>query len=571
MQQFKLHNSRFKTVFAFWILNAALMTSACSPPPSSESSYLIVGSRTAPNNLDPRQGSDEASTRVAQLIFGSLMEIGDDLRARPHLAERLDNPDPLTYIAHLRHGVKFHDGHELTSKDVVYTFSAFLDPQFLSPWKGAFRVLESVTALDDYTVKFALKEPFASFPIQLVEPPVVPDGSGATMSTHPVGTGPYRFVRYATDDQVVLAAFDDYFLGRPANPGIVFKVIPDDTMRGLELRKASIDVVINDLPPDIVYQLEKRGEFKVVRSPGVDFMYLAFNMRDPILSDQRVRHAIGYAINREAIVKYMRRDLAHVATGLVPPQAWAYEPDVFQFTYDPERAKQLLDEAGYRDPDGDGPRPRLRLSMKTSTNEEYRLQATVMQQDLAKVGIDVDLESYEFATFYADVQKGNFQIYALQWVAGSLVDPDIIRRVFHSEQVPPAGFNRGHYNNPEVDRLIDRATTALDEKDRKVYYSAAQRIIAEDAPYIPIWNRVNAVVAVPTVANLHLSVLSNFESLKDATKTAGGGRAAMQRPEIYDLRLSSSVRASGTYGESGCFSTISLKAFFASSVFPFCT
>jgi peptide/nickel transport system substrate-binding protein len=523
-----MQKAQFKRArLAFCILHFALVCTACSPLATNESSYLVVGSRTAPNNLDPRQGSDEASTRIAQLVFSPLMENGDDLRARPHLAERLDNPDPLTYIAHLRHGVKFHDGHELTSKDVVYTFGAFLDPQYLSPWKGAFRVLESVTALDDYTVRFRLKEPFSSFPTQLVEPPVVPDGSGTTMATHPIGTGPYRFVRYATDDQVVLAAFDDYFEGKPANPGIVFKVIPDDTMRGLELRKASIDVVINDLPPDIVYQLERRGEFRVVRSPGVDFMYLAFNMRDPILSDRRVRRAIGYAIDREAIVKFMRRDLAHVATGLVPPQAWAYEPDVFRFTYDPARARQLLDEAGYPDPDGDGPRPRLRLSLKTSTNEEYRLQATVMQQDLARVGIEVDLQSYEFATFYADVQKGSFQMYALQWVAGALIDPDIIRRVFHSQQVPPAGFNRGHYSNPDVDRLIDLASRALDESERKAYYSAAQKLIAEDAPYIPIWNRVNAVVAVPTVSNLHLNVLSNFVSLKDATKAEGSaGRFA---------------------------------------------
>jgi peptide/nickel transport system substrate-binding protein len=453
------------------------------------------------------------------LIFSSLMTFGDDLRPKPHLAERLDNPDPLTYIVHLRRGVKFHDGHELTSRDVVYTYADYLDPQYISPWKGAFRVLQSVTALDDYTIRFTLKEPFTSFPIQLVTPPIVPDGSGTTMSAHPVGTGPYRFVRYATDDQVVLQAFEDYFQGPPANPGLVMKVIPDDTMRGLELRKASIDIVVNDLPPDIVYQFEKRGDYRVTRSPGIDFMYLAFNMRDPVVSDRRVRLAIGYALNREAIVKYMRRNLARQATGLIPPQAWAYEPDVFQFTYDPERAKRLLDEAGYRDPDGDGPEPRLRLSFKTSTNEEYRLQATVMQQDLARVGIDVNLESYEFATFYADVQKGNFQLYALQWIGGALIDPDILRRVFHSQQVPPSGFNRGHYSNPEVDRLIDAATMAVTEEDRKKDYSAAQKIIAEDAPYIPVWNRVNATVAQPSIANLHLNVLSDFTSLKDVRKT----------------------------------------------------
>ena len=532
-----MQKSKVKRAFAFFIVHFSLtsLTACTSAPHANESDYLIVGVRTAPNNLDPRQGTDETSARASQLLFSSLMTNGDDLRPKPQLAERLDNPDPLTYIAHLRRGVKFHDGHELTSRDVVSTYAPFLDPRYVSPYTGAFRVMQSVKALDDYTVEFRLREPFAAFPIQLVSPPIVPAGSDDSLREHPIGTGPYRFVRYAVDDQVVLAAFPDYFEGAPTNPGIIMKVIPDDTMRGLELRKDSVDLVVNDLPPDLVYQLEKRGEFRVVRSPGIDFMYIGFNMTDPVLRDRRVRHAIGYAIDRDAIITYMRRGLARPAVGLVPPQAWAFEPNVFQFTYDPERARQLLDEAGYPDPDGDGPQPRLRLSFRISTNEEYRLQSTVIQQNLAQVGIEVDLRSYEFATFYADVVKGNFQMYALQWVGGALVDPDILRRVFHSQQVPPAGFNRGRYNNPDVDRLIDLATSALDETERRKYYSAAQKIIADDAPYIPIWNRVNALVAQPSLANLHLNLLSDFLSLKDVRKT---------NSPSYPLRLSSSVRAS---------------------------
>ena len=501
---------------AFYVLIAVL--AGCGQPVTRDRNVVVVAIRTSPNNLDPRQAGDEASQRVSQLVFNCLMDVGDDLRVVPRLAARLDNPDPLTYVAHLRRGVKFHDGHELTSKDVVYTYAAFLDPAYLSPFKGAFRVMKSVRALDDYTVEFTLNEPFAAFPAQLAGvPAIVPDGSGDAMRTFPVGTGPYRFVS-AEEDVVTLAAFEGYFDGLPNNAGIVLKVVPDDTMRGLELRKGSVDVVVNDLPPDMVHQFEKAGGFAVSRDPGLDFSYLGFNMRDPVLSDKRVRHAIGYAINRDAIVTYLRRGLARPAFGLVPPQAWAFEPNVTTFPYDPARAKALLDEAGYRDPDGDGPQPRLRLSFRISTNEEYRLQSTVIQQNLAEVGIDVDLRSYEFATFYADVVKGNFQMYALQWVGGALVDPDILRRVFHSQQVPPAGFNRGRYNNPEVDRLIDLATSALDETERKKYYSAAQKIIAEDAPYIPIWNRVNALVAQPSLANLHLNLLSDFLSLKDVRK-----------------------------------------------------
>jgi peptide/nickel transport system substrate-binding protein len=416
--------------------------------------------------------------------------------------------------------VKFHDGREMTAKDVVFTYGEMIDPSFISPFKGAYRSLRSVRALDDYRVVFTLNEPFAAFPGQLAGPlPIIPAGSGDDFGEHPIGTGPYKFVRYAVDDQVVLAPFADYFDGAPKNKGIVIRVLPDDTMRGLELQKGSIDLVVNDLPPDIVHQFNGKN-FHIAKSQGLDYSYIGINMADPVLKDKRVRHAIGYAIDRKAIVEYLRRGLARPATGLIPSQAWAYEPDIFQFTYDPNRSRQLLDEAGYKDPDGDGPLPRLHLSLKVGNAEEVRLQATVIQQQLRDVGIDLDVRSYEFATMYADVIKGNFQMFSLQWVGGAMVDPDILRRVFYSTQTPPAGFNRGHYSNPEVDRLLDLANAATTEPERKKYYGEAQKVIADDAPYISIWNRTNVAVARPVLNGLHLDATSNFASLKDVTKAS---------------------------------------------------
>lgn len=512
---------------ALLVLHFALVA-GCSHRLPVDPNIITIAVRSGPTTFDPLQAGDEISQRLGQLIFDPLMQWGDDLRVHPALAERLDNPDPLTYIAHLRRGVTFHDGHPFTSRDVVSTFSPFLDPNFISPIKGAYRQLASVTALDDYTVRFTLKEPFAAFPIQLPLPPIVPDGAGDTMRTHPIGTGAYRFVTYDTDDQVVLSAFEGYWGGTPKNRGVVVKVVPDDTMRGLELRQGSTDLVINDLPPDIVYQFEKSGRYAVSRSPGLDFSYLGFNLRDPVVGDVRVRHAIAYAIDRDAIIRDLRRGLARPAAGLVPDQAWAYEPDVRRFPHDPERAQRLLDEAGYRDPDGDGPLPRLRLSMKTSTNEETRLQSAVIQEDLRRVGIDLDLRSYEFATFYVDVVRGRFQIFTLTWTGGALVDPDMLRRVFHSREVPPTGFNRGYYKNPEVDRLIDRATTALDDNERGHFYREAQKLIAEDAPYIPIWHRTNVIVAQKTVDGLHVPPMGDFTWLKDVSRVAAATRAARE-------------------------------------------
>lgn len=494
-------------------LALGLVVAACGPAAAPlDPNIITIAIRAAPNNLDPRLANDDATARIGQLVANGLMELGDDMRARPKLAERLEQTSPITYVAHLRRGVTFHDGHELTSRDVVYSYQRLIDPDFQSPYKSAFRSLASVRALDDDSVEFTLREPFASFPAQLVEPGIVPDGAGP-MTTNPIGTGPYRFVRYVVDDRVEFAAFADYYEGAPANAGVVMKIVPDDTMRGLELRKGTVDVTINDMAPDIIHQLAKSGEFRLRTSPGLDFFYVGFNVQDPALRDKRVRHAIGYAIDRRAIIEYMRRGLARPASGLLTSLSWAYEPDVFQFTHDPARARQLLDEAGYRDPDGDGPRPRLRLAMTISTNEETRLQCIVIQENLKAVGIDLELRSYEFATMFADVLRGQFQMTALQWVGGAVADPDMLRRVYHSAEWPPAGFNRGRYRNPEVDRLLGLAATAPTEDERRRYNSQVQKIVAEDAVYIPLWSKENAVLLHPSLSDITVNPRGDFQAL----------------------------------------------------------
>src|SRR6188474_3281418 len=188
----------------------ALLTTACFRQQSpADPNIITVAARVGPNSLHPLKANDEGTARVGQLMYESLMDTGDDLRAHPRLAERLETPDPLTFVVHLRHGVKFHDGHELTARDVVYTFSRLLEPTFVSPFKGAFTVMTGVRALDDYTVAFSLKMPFPSFPVtNLVPVPIIPDAvDEATLTRSPNGTGPYRFVRYAPDDKVEVAAF----------------------------------------------------------------------------------------------------------------------------------------------------------------------------------------------------------------------------------------------------------------------------------------------------------------------------------------------------------------------------
>ncbi len=429
-------------------------------------------------------------------------------------ATRFDTTDEQTFVATIPPGVMFQNGREMTADDVAFTFRRFLDPSFVSGLKGAYANLASVDILGRYTVAFHLKTPSPSFPVNLVMG-IVPAGTGPEAARHPVGSGPYSLEEFLPDDHVTLKPFAKAYQGAPRNPGLVFRVVPDDTMRGLELRRGSVNVVINSLSPDLVRGLESHGGLKVYTAPGFDYAYVGFNLRDSILRDRRVRQAIGYAIDQNAIVNYLRRGLARPATGIVPPESWAYEPHVQRYGHDPAKARALLDEAGHPDPDGPGPAPRFHLTLKTSTSEPFRLQATVIQHDLAEVGIAVDVRSYEFATLMSDILHGNMQMYTLQWVGAS--DPDMLRRVFDSSQVPPNGFNRGYYSNPEADRLIRAATAAIDQSARERLYRAAERVIAADAPYISLWYSANFVVAQADLTNVHMPLSGDYRFLKDVT------------------------------------------------------
>lgn len=501
------------------LLVAALGVSACLHRPASDPNVIVVSMTNGPNNLDPRFGTDDASAKVHQLIFDNFMELDEHLRVVPKLAESLEHPDPLTYIATVRRGVRFHDGRELTADDVAFTFGQFIDPAVVSPRKGGYRELQSVEARDRYTVVFTLKQPFASFPINLMMP-VLPKGAGSDVREHPIGTGPYRFVRYAVDDRIELAANPDYWGGAPKNSGLVLKIVPDDVMRGLELQKGTMDLVVNDLVPDIVHQLRQDSRLQVVQGPGVDYQYIGLNVQDPKLRDVRVRQALAFAVDRDAIVEHLRRGLAVAANGMLSPLSWAAAPDLPAFAHDPERARALLDEAGYRDPDGAGPAPRLSLTLKVSNSEFNRLQSSVIQQNLRDVGIDLDVRTYEFATLYADVLAGNFQLFTLQWTAGALADPDILRRVFHTKQAPPVGFNRGRYSNPQVDALLDEASNLENGERRLALYADVQRLIAQDVPYVSLWYKTNVAVAQSSLTGVRLTPLAEYTFLKDVSRRA---------------------------------------------------
>jgi peptide/nickel transport system substrate-binding protein len=469
---------------------------------------------SSPTNLDPRVGVDAFSERIDTLIFDDLLTRSANLGVAPGLAERWNTPDPLTYVFHLHHGVKFHDGRPLTSRDVKWTFDSLLQHKIRSTKAGPYRYVDHIDAPDDDTVVFHMKEPDASLLWNVSDDAIgiVPQGAGEEMTRHPVGSGPFKFVSAETDREVIVERNDDYWGEKPKLARVRFAVVPDGTTEALELRKGSCDLSINSyITPDMVLTLSRDPNLVVQSSPGTRLAYLGFNLRDPILKDVRVRQAIAYALNRKPMIDYLWRGEAEPARSVLPTQSWAYDGDVPTYDHNPAKAMKLLDAAGYPAVNG----VRFHIMMKTSTDENTRLMVAVMQQQLRDVGIALDIRSFEFATFFSDVTHGAFQMYGLRWIGGN-EDPDIFEHAFHSSQFPPNGANRGYYLNSEVNSLIDKARREVDPQLRKPFYDQVQRILARDLPYIDLWYLDNVVVHTRRVRNIELNPAGNYDFLRTA-------------------------------------------------------
>ena len=473
---------------------------------------LVMLIESSPTNLDPRAGVDAQSERIDNLIFDDLLSRGDHLDVAPGLAERWEIPDPLTYIFHLHRGIKFHDERPLTSRDVKWTFDSLLTGKIRSAKAAAYRFVDHLDAPDDFTVTFHMKEPDAALLWNLSDGAIgiVPFGSGNEITTHPIGSGPFKFVSSETDKEVIIERNDEYWGDKAKLARVRFAVVPDATTEALELRKGTGDLTINALTPDTVLTLEREPSLAVEHAAGTEIQYLGFNLRDPILKDIRVRQAIAYALDRRPMIQYLWGGWAQPARSVLPPQSWAYNGNVPAYDHDPDKARALLDAAGYPAVNG----VRFRITMKTSTTESTRLMVAVMQQQLREVGIALEIRSFESATFLADVIHGAFQLYGLRWVGGNQ-DPDIFY-VFHSSRFPPNGANRGHYSNPKVDALIDQARREVDQNARKTTYAELQLLLAEELPYIDLWYLDNVLVHNKRVRNLQLNPAGNYDFLRTA-------------------------------------------------------
>jgi peptide/nickel transport system substrate-binding protein len=505
-----------------WVGLLVLLLSGCNARQESPG-LVVMAIESSPNNLDLRQGTDAQSERVGGLIFDALARKDDHFNLQPWLASSWERPDALTWVFHLRDGVRFHDGRPLEAADVAWTIRSMMDGTIVSGKTGSFAAVDRVETPGRLTVVVRMKRPDAALLFNMSDGlfGVVPRGAGRDFGMHPVGSGPYKFVSAVQDKEVVLERNADYWGGWPELPAggqrierVRFAVVPDAITAALEMKKGSADVESNVLTLDMVHALQEAPNLKVESRPSSIAIYMTLNVQDPVLKDRRVRQAMALAIDKAPIIDALWRGQARPAATLLPEGHWAAATagEIPVYPHNVVRAEKLLDEAGFR-PGKDG--VRLRVTLKTSTDETTRLLAAVLQQQMRTVGIELTLRSAEFGTFYADITKGAFQMYILRWI-GSNEDPDIFRYAYATASFPPKGGNRGRYSNPQVDALIEKATGETDEGLRRADYVEIQRIVAEDLPVIPLWYPNNEIVHGLRLHGVTPRASGTFDFLREA-------------------------------------------------------
>ena len=501
------------------LLATLLLTglAGCARQPR-DPNMVVMLIESSPTNLDPRIGTDAQSEHIDSLLFDSLVRRDAKFNIAPALAERWETPDPVTYIFHLRAGVHFHNGRPLTARDVKFTLDTMrgADPLRVTTIKAAsYATWSSIETPDPLTLIVHLKKPDQALLWNVCDGAfgVVPFGSGRDFWKHPIGSGPFAFVSQEQDKDVVIRRAFAYWQPLPKIAGIRFAVVPDAITRALELQKGSADLAVNAIPADMVRALAADPKLVIESGPGTVLNYLVFNTRDPHLKDPRVRNAIARAIDRPELVSALYGGRARLAESVLPPEHWAWNGDTAHHAYDPAAANALLDQAGYpRDAEG----IRFHLTIKSSTDETTRLLAVVLQQQLAQIGIAVEVRSYEFATFYADLTKGAFQMAPSRWIGGNEA-PDIFRYAYATASAPPKGANRGFYSNLALDALLADAAASPDRDRQRQDYARVQQILAAQEPSVNLWYLDTVAVHTRRLASLKVPASGSFDFLRDAT------------------------------------------------------
>ena len=441
--------------------------------------------------------SDSASHTAANYVFNGLVRYDKNLKLEGELAESWEvSPDGKRITFHLRKGVTWHDGAPFTSEDVLFTYRRMIDPNTPTAYAEDFKQVKRAETPDPSTFVVEYGKPFApalaSWGMHILPKHLLaeyPDISRSPLNKKPVGTGPFRFVEWKTGEKTVFEANPDYFEGRPYLSRVVTRVIPDPATMFLELKSGGIDMM-GVTPLQYTRQTETeefRRSFHKYRYLSFGYTYLGFRLSHPLFSDIRVRQAIAHAIHKKEIIDGVLFGLGQEATGPYKPGTWVHNPDVKRYPYDPQRAKALLGEAGWKDADGDGVLEKegrkFSFTVLTNAGNESRAKtAAIIQQNLAAVGVKMEIRTLEWAAFINEfVDKRKFDAVILGWNIPQ--DPDQYD-IWSSKKTGPKELNFVGFQNAEVDRLLEEGRRTFDLEKRKKAYSRIQEILAEEQPYV---------------------------------------------------------------------------------------
>jgi len=499
-----------------WLAVVALLLDAGAPAPvaAQPAGTLVVGLVAEPVNLDPAQVTDLNSNRVGRRIVETLVTFPDEsTQVVPGLAESWAiSKDGLKYTFKLRKGVSFHDGTPLNAEAVKFSIERQIIPEHpfnkLGKYPFAnyfFGNVKAVEAVDPQTVEFILKEPRASFLAVLtagaasIVSPTAVRKLGVDYPLTPVGTGPFKFVAWDRGQRVVLEKNAGYWKHPVKIDRVIYRPIVEGQARLTELLTGALDLIV-DTPPDFVPQLESNPKVMVLKQVGVHVWYLGINNQKKPFDDKRVRQALNYAVNKEALVRDVLKGTGSFSRGPVLPNTWGADAALKAYPYDPERAKKLLAEAGY--PSGFS--TTLWVPESGSGMQLPVAMSTVIQSNLKAVGVNVALQTMEWGAYLAKLRTKEQDLFALSWMAGN-EDPDLVMYpLLHSSQWTPNGPNRALYKNERYDELLHQARLTTDQKKRAELYREAQRILVDDAPWVFVDHEIQTAAHAKRVQGFKL-------------------------------------------------------------------
>lgn len=502
-------------------------------PPTPTPGYQVGGtfvetSFADAEILNPILSTDTASGDNIDLLFNGLLTLDENFAPICDLCESFEvSDDYLTLTFHLQKGVKFHDGEELTAEDVAYTYQMILDEDVNSPRRSDFEgylTLDNIKVIDDYTISFTLNQikadtlvsdwGYGILPKHILGDLTAEEFNAADFNSNPIGTGPFKFVEWVKDDHLLHEAFDDYFQGRPRIDKYVYRIVEDQTAEFAALQTGESDW--SGLTAALWEEAQTVPNIKPKAYDNFNFTFYTTNLdpeKSPFFQDKRVRQAMLYALDREAMVESIIFGLGKVADSTIPPISWAHNPDNEPvYRYDVEKAKALLDEAGVVDTDNDGIRELpdgtpVSFTINTNAgNQERESVITAMQQYWAEIGFEATPEPVEWNTLLAMLTENfDYDVIVVGFRWG--VDPDQ-KAMWHTDAYQ-AGFNMNKYSNPDLDKILDDALATLDQEERKALYFEMQRILAEELPNAILYFRQSTAAISERTNELVLSFLTD--------------------------------------------------------------